>query len=468
MNFINEIPRNNPHLDSFMFMRHNVSQWQEPNDLVFEPSPVWHDDDAIAADETAKVFLRNLLSKSKAQVRELRVEADKKKREVDSTRQIRERIKQDKDSRNEVEVVRSLFFLQEALRDLDRRRLTADVETSTVMTAVGDLSLGAKNHNFKSQTFKMPTNCDLCGDRIWGLSAKGFDCRDCGYTCHSKCEMKVPAECPGETSKEEKKKLKAERQEQANATPTVDLGAPSAGPGVQPSLSRRDTMNSLSSGYTASKTRSLSQTTSNPTQSSSGETAPEPAAETTPKPAAAATAAPAPAKRNKILAPPPSQFVSGSSPVNGSSSPVPNFSSKPKLNEQKGKMLYAYQANGDDEITVREGDDVAIVEPDGKTNLPSSLHRTASHNTELYDRRWIRVDACSCRLVGRTRPSILRRSNTIVIASAVKRHRSYGAPGFNVLEFISVFDGQHIAEASRASRSTPKRSEEASVRRSAV
>jgi hypothetical protein len=29
-------------------------------------------------------------------------------------------------------------------------------------------------------------------------------------------------------------------------------------------------------------------------------------------------------------------------------------------------MLYAYQATGDDEVTVQDGDDVTIVEPDGK------------------------------------------------------------------------------------------------------
>jgi ribosomal protein L37E len=72
--------------------------------------------------------------------------------------------------------------MQDDLHQVERKRLTAEVETSTITSVVGDVSLGAKNHNFKSQTFKIPTNCDLCGERIWGLSAKGFDCRDCGYT----------------------------------------------------------------------------------------------------------------------------------------------------------------------------------------------------------------------------------------------------------------------------------------------
>ena len=358
-NLLNEIPRNNPQLDSLMFLRHNAIQWQEPPNMAFEPSPIWHDDDAIATDENAKVFLRNLLSKSKSQVRELRVEFDRKKGEVDGTRRIRDNIRQGKDNRNEVDIVRSAFYLQEALHEVDRRRLTAEVETSTIIAVVGDLSLGAQNHNFKAQTFKIPTNCDLCGERIWGLSAKGYDCRDCGYTCHSKCEMKVPAECPGEQSKEEKKKLKAMRQEIATSTPAVDL-APSNGSSGPPSLARRDTMNSLSSGYAVSATRSLSNATSHPSHPSQPElggapTTPPAELAATPTAPAAPTAPtetkPVAAKRNRVLAPPPAQYIS---PPPGDTKPQP-----------KGKMLYPYQANGTDEITVNEGDDIVITEPDG-------------------------------------------------------------------------------------------------------
>ncbi|KAL2002260.1 hypothetical protein VTN02DRAFT_341 [Thermoascus thermophilus] len=344
-NLTNEIPRNEPRLDSLMFVRHNVVQWQEPADFTFEPSPVWHDDDVLVTDEAAKVFLRNLLSKSKGQLRELRMESDKMRREVESAKRLRQNVREGKDNKDEVEVVKSLLLLQEALHETDRKRFTTEVETSTIISVVGDLSLGAKNHNFKAQTFKIPTNCDLCGERIWGLSAKGFDCRDCGYTCHSKCEMKVPAECPGEQTKEEKKKLKAERQELANATPVFEPPSPNGA--SESSLSRKDTMNSLSSGYA---TRTVSSGASKPTT----ETATE-------LPASSAPATrPTTAKRNRVVAPPPAQYISAPPPTEPS--PAPPSSLKP--NEPKGKMLYPYQANGEGEITVDEGQSVTIIEPD--------------------------------------------------------------------------------------------------------
>ena len=254
-----EIPRNDPRLDSQMFIQHNLVPWQEPTDLAFEPSPVWLDDSVMATDDTAKIFLRNVLGKSKSQLRDMEQDVDKKRKEVEAVQRLRQKIREGRDTRDEVEVVRAMFSLQEKLHEAERKRLTIEVETKTITAAVGDVSLGAQNHNFKPQTFKIPTNCDLCGERIWGLSAKGFDCRDCGYTCHSKCEMKVPAECPGEQSKDEKKKLKTERQASSNAA------APSANGALHPeyaselpALSRSDTMNSLSSGYAASANRSVS------------------------------------------------------------------------------------------------------------------------------------------------------------------------------------------------------------------
>lgn len=338
-----------------MFVRHNAGAWQDPADFQFEPSPVWLDDGNVATDDAAKVFLRNVLTKSKGQLGEYRRELDKKRREVENAKKIRQSIREGKDKRDEVEVVRAIFALQESMHEVERQKVTAEVEVSTITSVVGDVSIGASQHNFKSQTFKIPTNCDLCGERIWGLSAKGFDCRDCGYTCHSKCEMKVPADCPGEQTKEEKKKLKTERQEAAHAAHSVN-GTPSDSQLEMPRISRSDTinsMNTLSSGYSATAHRSISGGMS-PTE----ENPPEKANKVAPPPVAA--------RRNRIVAPPPAQYIKDDGGDLASSAGLP------KSTEQKGKMLYAYQQNGEGELTVPEGRDVSVLEPDGKfPNAPS-------------------------------------------------------------------------------------------------
>ena len=356
-----EIPRNNPSLDSIMFVRHNATQWADPPDMFFEPSPVWLDQDAMAVDETSKIFLRNILSKSKPLVRELKAESDAKRREVQGAKMVRQNIRDGRDKRDEVEIVKAIFSIQEDLHSIDRRRLTAEVETSTITAVAGDLSLRGKNHTFKQETFKIPTNCDLCADRIWGLSAKGFICTDCGFTCHSKCELKVPAECPGEQTKEEKKKLKAERQAAASAAIEAPP-APATNGTSGPTLARQDTMNSLSSGYAASAHRSVSGTIpSVGSMASNGEepsapqrssplTSTKPAVTSTPTPAASTST-----RRNRIVAPPPTAYVSAPAPPPFESSGLP-----------RAKVLYQYEARDGGELSVEEGKDCTILEPDGR------------------------------------------------------------------------------------------------------
>ncbi|KAJ5540245.1 hypothetical protein N7513_008577 [Penicillium frequentans] len=292
---LTEIPRNDPRLDSMMFLQHNAIQTQEPANMGFEPSPVWSDDASIITDDAAKVFLRNLLGQSKAQVRELRVESDRRRREVEGCKKIRDNIRQGKDNRNELDIVRNIFQWQESLHEVDRKWLTAEVETSTIIAVVGDF----------------------------------------------KCQMKVPAECPGEQSKEEKKKLKAARQEQAGTGPTVDLES-SAASTTAPSLTRQNTMNSLSSGYAASGARSVSNVATQPTPEDPTDEAPPPVAETKPNTG----------RKNRIMAPPPIAYTTAPPPE-------PAATSKPK-----GKMLYSYEATGPDEVTVQDGDNVTIVEAD--------------------------------------------------------------------------------------------------------
>lgn len=330
-----EFEKNQPCLDSMMFIKHNLAPWQEPPDKSFIPCPIWHDDNAMVVDEVAIVYLQNLLSKSKAQLGDLRREADKKRREIESTKRIKQQIREGKDNRDEVEIVRSIFSQKEELHMIDRRRLAAEVETNTITTVVGDVTLGAKSHNFKSQTFKIPTNCDLCGERIWGLSAKGFDCRDCGYACHSKCEMKVPAECPGEQTRDQKKKIKSERQEAVNSLSNATK---------------------LSASIEISSDRPMSRSKMAPMERVKSQS--EKSLKSFGK--------------NRIVVPPPSTYIAENS---ASDVGIMQAIKKKFSNEQRGEMKYAYQANGEGEVSVEEDSEVIIIEPDdGGWTLIRTVH----------------------------------------------------------------------------------------------
>ena len=424
-----------------MFVRHNAAQWQDPPDFGFEPSPVWLDDDVMASDPAARTFLMNILAQSKGSLNGLRRDVEAKRREVEGAKQVRQAIKEGRDKRDEVEVVRALFHNQESLHESQKRLISAEVEVSTITSAVGDISIGAQNHKFENKTFKIPTNCDLCGDRIWGLSAKGLSCGDCGFTCHLKCQMKVPADCPGELDKEAKKAAKNERQAaaQANATsppPTANGENGGGGSGRMPSLQRSDTMgsmNTLSSGYAASAHRSVSGTTvTSPTES-----------------APAAKPAPA-AGRRRIVAPPPASYVKSDANGDGTS------------DEQRGKMMYAYQANGDGEISVSEGQEVVILEPDGMCLVPLN-----SDNKLTRHRRWFRLAESPSNLIWRNSGSgsgIIRRDHTQILPS-IGRATTY-VDRISIHNLTSRLYQQFSSkrEESRPTSRTPQRREEDQAR----
>ncbi|XP_017775475.1 PREDICTED: beta-chimaerin isoform X2 [Nicrophorus vespilloides] len=52
-----------------------------------------------------------------------------------------------------------------------------------------------KSHTFKTNTFKGLNWCELCGNFLWGFTAQGVRCDDCGMIAHNKCSEKVPNYC---------------------------------------------------------------------------------------------------------------------------------------------------------------------------------------------------------------------------------------------------------------------------------
>ncbi|CAH2093661.1 unnamed protein product [Euphydryas editha] len=57
------------------------------------------------------------------------------------------------------------------------------------------LSKYTKSHSFKVHTFKGLNWCELCANFLWGFTAQGVKCEDCGFIAHSKCSERVPNHC---------------------------------------------------------------------------------------------------------------------------------------------------------------------------------------------------------------------------------------------------------------------------------
>lgn len=52
-----------------------------------------------------------------------------------------------------------------------------------------------KPHRFTVTNFKGLNFCEFCGNFLWGFTAQGVKCEDCGFIAHKKCSELVPAKC---------------------------------------------------------------------------------------------------------------------------------------------------------------------------------------------------------------------------------------------------------------------------------
>lgn len=52
-----------------------------------------------------------------------------------------------------------------------------------------------KPHRFVINNFKGLNFCEFCGNFLWGFTAQGVKCEDCGFVAHKKCSELVPAKC---------------------------------------------------------------------------------------------------------------------------------------------------------------------------------------------------------------------------------------------------------------------------------
>ena len=152
--------------------------------------------------------------------------------------------------------------------------------------------------------------------------------------------MKIPATCPGVLDKAAKKAFKEEKRTSIALNSTaVELGN---GDGYSTSgVSRSNTMNStLSSSHSTGGggLRSMRSVGSRLSKSNSTTT---------------------PTTRSRILAPPPEKYLPPED--------IPELPTED--NSPKGRMLYPYNATGEGEISLEDGKEVSILEPDGMYSI---------------------------------------------------------------------------------------------------
>ncbi|KAF5369126.1 hypothetical protein D9615_010422 [Tricholomella constricta] len=181
--------------DQDLFIDHNLRPFTAPDNWAFEPCPTHYDTGEMSVDPAPKIFLQNKLSRCRSKLEELGPLVDAKRREHDQLLKQISSYKADHTVGNIDEVSDNFLEALHQLRfyTISERILQAEVET--IVAAIGADEGARQPHAFKSSSFSIPTQCGYCKTSIWGLSKQGKTCKLCGISVHSKCELKVPADC---------------------------------------------------------------------------------------------------------------------------------------------------------------------------------------------------------------------------------------------------------------------------------
>ncbi|KAJ6475039.1 hypothetical protein C8R47DRAFT_1143339 [Mycena vitilis] len=184
-----------PSRDQDIFIEHNIRPFKPPNDWTFEPCVNHYDTDAMSVESAPKVFLQNKLNRTRTKLQELGPLMDGKRREQDQLSSLFVAYDADHSLGNTEDISETYLDANHQVISYATSERILKTEVEVISAAIGDDEGEQHPHSFKSSSFSIPTQCGYCKSSIWGLSKQGKTCRACNLSVHSKCELKVPADC---------------------------------------------------------------------------------------------------------------------------------------------------------------------------------------------------------------------------------------------------------------------------------
>ncbi|KAJ3994622.1 hypothetical protein F5050DRAFT_1772912 [Lentinula boryana] len=189
---LNEV---DPSKDEDLYIEYNIRPFSAPSDWKFEPCANYYDTEEMSVEPDPKTVLQNRLRRSRAKLQELIPVIDNKQREYDQLNKLAVAYDGDHSLGNVEDISDKYLETDHDMTFFRTSECILNAEIDTIVNVIGD-DVGAQQpHNFKSSSFSIPTTCGYCKTSIWGLSKQGKTCKVCNLSVHAKCELKVPADC---------------------------------------------------------------------------------------------------------------------------------------------------------------------------------------------------------------------------------------------------------------------------------
>ncbi|CDO96435.1 unnamed protein product [Kluyveromyces dobzhanskii CBS 2104] len=138
------VAKNKPHLDTSMFIRHNMKAWKEPKDFLYEPSSVWHDDEHFVVNSEAEINdLRVKLAKSQQQLEQTHYNIESEKKTLGKLNNEKSSIKAQEqyDPMKLQDTLKRYIVSVSAFTALEHKKLEAEVQAESIQNNVGDSSV---------------------------------------------------------------------------------------------------------------------------------------------------------------------------------------------------------------------------------------------------------------------------------------------------------------------------------------
>lgn len=218
--------------DQDLFAQWNARKgWKAPVDAIWEPCPGYYADDRLECqDDGEKVHLQNRLLAASKTSHEAAKSRETNVKEIGSAKGTMYAYEKNR-GLGDPDDFRDTMLA--TLNDLTLLEIRNEMSTSEAdaLTLALDGDLGPQRpHDFRSTTFTIPSDCDHCGERIWGMGKQGYTCARCKANAHVKCALRLPANClAGHPPTDKRKSLASfgRRQSVMGTTPAAN-GKPPA------------------------------------------------------------------------------------------------------------------------------------------------------------------------------------------------------------------------------------------------
>ncbi|KAI0712543.1 hypothetical protein C8Q76DRAFT_735094 [Earliella scabrosa] len=187
----------NPSADQDLFIDYNISPYSPPADWTFEPCSSHYDHGGMSVEPAPKVYLQNRLSRCRGKLQELEPVLTSKRKDTEQLVKVVSAYSADAGLGDAEQVLDEYLEAQHGLTFYETSGAVLTAEIDTISAALAGDEGAQSPHSFKSTSFSIPATCAYCKSSIWGLSKQGKTCKACGVSVHSKCELKLPADCTG-------------------------------------------------------------------------------------------------------------------------------------------------------------------------------------------------------------------------------------------------------------------------------